>query len=408
MEGDGVVPRPGGRETLVLVAVLAVALAGCTGLVPGDSVWGDGPGSENASRPANLDHGEVVERHRQALREAGTFNATETISLASNSSGMAGGFSLTYEYAVDLDRDRAIRRSSTLGETVRYTAGNTTYERSTVGGTEPIYEVTNHSEDSGGLFSVSPVNVTEAIGAVYVPVDAVEFRYVGEGSFEGTTVKRYEASGTDAVGSLATLLGSGNATEAAEGSGLVLDAVDAGLQSFSATMLVDREGVVRLVEWELTLSDGDLGLRSTIAVRHVVTDVGTATVEPPGWLDEARERSTPVSGPTDCQNSTIEGSFDQRPAENGTYDVTFEVTSMRAGASLTLEYPDVGFENLSERTTFREGVTVVAPEVEPGTTVRAVAENRCDETLTVATHTVTEGGNESEREGRLPGIGPAP
>ncbi|WP_438267813.1 DUF7537 family lipoprotein [Halomarina pelagica] len=181
---------------------------------------------------------------------------------------------MSTEYRVDLDADRARSWSTFVLPVDTYTEGETTYVQSkfdpNATAENASYTITSANDSSS--FAPDPVNVTEAMGLPLTEIGNVSYERAGGARFDGATVTRYVADGPAAYRGLPA-----GASE------------NATLTEFSATLLVDGSGIVRLDEWSATLVDAE-GTRVSFAYRHAITDVGETRVERPTWLEHARDR----------------------------------------------------------------------------------------------------------------------
>ncbi len=381
-----------------LLLALLVTTAGCSGLLGGATTPAgttDGPDATETSPTAThasvaaLDLETLRERHTGGLREAGSFNATRTVTISSNDTSTPfSSFSLTSEYAVDFERNRSIERSSLFGTTVTYTAANgTTYRKQSFSADAPPEQAsyTVSAPGEGGFLSVDPVNVTEAIGAdAFVVGENVTYEAVGTETREGVSVTRYEADGIESLTGDGLL---GNGT---------IEGENASIERFTATLLVDGEGVVRHSEWHVEFVDTANATAYELGIRHDVSAVGEVSIAEPGWLRYVDERDgSLLETPTNCSTPTADGTLAQSPAADGTYNVTFEAETLGEDAVVRLQYEDAGYENYLTRTAYFEGDTARATGLAPGAVVEAVAENGCEETVVVATHTVVASEDES-------------
>ncbi|WP_254537081.1 DUF7537 family lipoprotein [Halomarina litorea] len=395
--------------SVVLLAVL-VTTAGCSGLLGDASTPGETPAvdrttdtnatdatatndSTATATPAETDLSSLAPdavraRHTEGLREAGSFNATRSITIASNdSTNPFSTFSLTSEFSVDFESNRSIERSSFFGTTVTYTAANgTTYRQQMLSEDaspeDASYSVSDPDDDS--LFGLDPVNVTEAIGTDALVVgENVSYEAVGTETVDGVTVTRYETSGVEQL-SGENLLGNGT-----------IEGEDTRVENFTATLLVDGEGIVRLTDWHIEFVDTANGTAYELGVRHEISAVGEVVVEEPGWLQYVDDSGPGYETPTNCSAPSAEGTIGQTPAGDGTYNVTFEAASVGQDTVVRLTYEGVGYENYIQRAAYFSDDVARTKGLEPGTVVEAVAENSCGGTVVLATHTVEAGADSS-------------
>lgn len=101
------------------------------------------------------------------------------------------------------------------------------------------------------------------------PFMAINATYEREGveTFQGVPVMRYEATGVDAV---PDWIGDGNASSVFE--------------NFSATLLLDADGVIRHYQYEFVYVDYHT---PRVAQSYTISDVGSTGVEKPDWVSNA-------------------------------------------------------------------------------------------------------------------------
>lgn len=104
-----------------------------------------------------------------------------------------------------------------------------------------------------------PETDTIAINATYERKDAEWFH--------GTAVMRYEATGVEALPEW----GSGT------------------YQNFSATLLLDENGVIRHYHYTFERPPADYLRRLRVERSYTITDIGTTSVEKPDWVAELQE-----------------------------------------------------------------------------------------------------------------------
>jgi len=214
------------------------------------------------------------QRHREALRSSGSFTV-DTVYVLGNETQDFITSNTTSQ--LDLDTDRGYRNgTSALGQfrTVRstYTDGDVTYHR-TNNSIQTQYQRATAPYEGG---SVQPVNFTTVVGQAANATSNVSYAESGTTTFDGVEVTRYEASGD----ALARELGGGS-TDLLQ---------NASVESASSTVLVDGDGVVRLMNFEVVFV-GEDDSRATLRIEQRVTEVGSTTVSEPDWLDEAKEQT---------------------------------------------------------------------------------------------------------------------
>jgi hypothetical protein len=260
--------------------VLLLLLAGCAG-VPG--FGGGGEAYTGPDEPLNTTA--LQADHAESLRGAGSF----TVSL--NGSSQLGNDSSTQRTTarVDLERNRTLQRSDLAGNVQgEATGGNSTVyvENETVyvrlafrsgNETRTQYRVVNGSQQPT---QASPAEQFLTLDQFFTIADGANWTQQGTERFQGTTVTRYVANGTGSFNESALATGGAPAPN---------------VSAFDATMLVTADGTVRKLTY--TIEASVRGQAVTVGNEVLVSDVGSTTVETPGWLDEARNASDAAGSP---------------------------------------------------------------------------------------------------------------
>ena len=341
----------------------------------------------SATTESDLDAAAVTSSHLAALRSAGSFNATETVVIATNDSEtLLSALALTTNYTVDYERGRARSHTRFFGETVTYTAADgTTYQQTKLSPDETDAEATYQVglPNETRAFGVEAVNVSEATGeSGFGMLRNVSYEATGQvtrevcnprtGNCERVEVTRYEATSAERLFRTAPVVGS-------------MEESAVRITNFTATVLVDDDGVVRHNSASMTFVDVENATRYSIAVHHEVYEVGASSLDAPGWLDHAADAE--ATARARCDAPTADGGFDRRSTANGTV-VTFTAEAVGDGDTVRLKYDGADVSSLFDRTAYVAGNTAETDPLAAGTTVSAVAENGCGETVTVGTYTV--------------------
>lgn len=203
----------------------------------------------------------AAETHRAAITDLDSFTVTYDATLATGNETIT----VDYDQPSDLADQRALlqfRVSSEqrfYGSTTQFYTADTVYVRSKMPRNETTYS--NESQ----AFNESALAASQFVGPLLTDV-----RY-GEATVltrNGEPMARYEA--TELVSARA-VFGEGITTE--------------NVSSFSATLWVDADGVVRRVEYSATVDQGDSS-RSVDATIQV-SGIGDTAVERPDWVDRA-------------------------------------------------------------------------------------------------------------------------
>lgn len=222
----------------------------------------------------------TTEAHANALKDAGSFNATSTVHMKTNdSSARINEITLNTTYAVDFTANRFhSTRDGFFGITTKYTTGNTTYKQQKrspeTAAKDARYQTATAPYSDQEL---DPVNTTEAIGADLLPVKNLTFTRTGTTTYDGTKVAVFNATGQQAIDEFTTTLSSQNQ-----------DAIN--VTNVHATIKIDGNGIIRYQRMRLTyIKDGS---ETSMTITHTISDIGSATVPQPSWLDHATTTTT--------------------------------------------------------------------------------------------------------------------
>ncbi|USZ69565.1 hypothetical protein NGM10_07485 [Halorussus salilacus] len=250
------------RNALLLIAVCClVALAGCTGTLPGGT---DEPTEDDVTYPDGVsengtDLSTLADGHAEALNESSFALAVEM-----TQNGSAGEQSVAIDTAVTDDRDR-VRANASMGDrrTSMYLTEDRQYTRVTADN-RTVYDDSERTSDGMGMVPSS------YSGAAYVE----QFGASAGANFTPTDVR--EVDGT----TLIELRADGSNVSAPEG---------AEIRGYDATMLVDERGVIH--DLDVTVESAQDDQTANVSLSMDVSDVNGTTVEEPSWLDEARNSS---------------------------------------------------------------------------------------------------------------------
>lgn len=268
--------RPSSWAVIGVVALLA--LAGCAG-IPGSPEGNESPDVTPAAFPeSSAINQSVFDRHATAMANT-SFTMTVEQSQKQISRHTERDFTYhnsTTQYLVEPAASQYL--SHVIGWTISglggperdsiYSNGSTAYvlvrenNESTVKPFEyPLFNESSESYLWHGWFDANR-------GGRY-PSTAINATYERKGieTFQGVPVMRYEATGVD---TLPNGIGDGNASSVFE--------------NFSATLLIDRNGVIRHYRYELVYVDYHT---PRVAQTYTISDVGSTTVEKPDWVSNA-------------------------------------------------------------------------------------------------------------------------
>lgn len=263
-----------------VVLVLALLLAGCAGVAddaapgsgapPATDGPADSPGAAGAApspTPAGpvyelpLSGATVASTHNETLRAAGSYTAETNVTIVQESAGESVSVQATA--AVDAERGTMLVNGTTGGTArqVTYVAPDgTAYQRVEAGTGEVQYQQLEDAPDVSAYFQLPVATL----------VEEANFTYAGRDRVAGTPVAVYEVTDLDALVAPAQV-----STVESEG-----------LQAFEVQLAISDDGLIRQFDYRVEVElDGS---SRTIATSIVFRDVGTTTVEPPDWLDEAR------------------------------------------------------------------------------------------------------------------------
>jgi len=282
---------------LSLLLVGCVVLAGCggaptgstpTGTMSGETTTGTATASptqtvtmtETTDDEAALEATTLTDRHRSALRDR-SYEArfSFSVDLPNGTAGIAERRIVDRASGLALDnRTTTLTDANSTSSHVRTrftTLGNgTTYER--LGGTD---YATVYSDTDGDGTSTTPIDASDLGGSVVGAAASVDWTRAGTETVDGVTVTRYEATGPESVRQF---------REATDFGESALNRVETA-ETASATLLVDEDSVVR--QFSLTLAGTTDGQATTVTLDVAFSNVGSATVDPPAWLNDAKQNT---------------------------------------------------------------------------------------------------------------------
>ena len=234
------------RSTLaVSLVVVLVLLSGCSAVLDGGN--GSGAGSGDATDAPDgpkgfeyadgfgpdgvTDGQQAVETHQSALKARGSYTGTHSYDGRTSD----GNTSVDVENRVDFESQQGYQRYDVdspeySGWTESYYEDDTQYRRSEIDGERSDVSVDEQN------FTTAELTSTDPIRALLSNVSAYETSVEQRG---GTTVTVYEASGTEGVDSFYGV------NESAD------------ISAFSATLVVDSEGLVRSATYDITYTNED-------------------------------------------------------------------------------------------------------------------------------------------------------
>lgn len=255
------------RDAVLAIGLVAlVALAGCSALDGSASTPGANDGSPTPEPFVGPDESvggsELADQHERQLRSSDDFTVRTNLTFSS-SSNVA-----TEITELRANPDEGVYWEYTDGfdpvERYRYTDGDETLVR--VVGDSTTYDAASEPYDGG----VEPVALNDSLHASTIEQlfdGEVDLENRGTTTHDGVTTTEFAAAGAD----------SWNPPN--------YDTSD--VTEFDVRVLVDRNGVVRLLEYRVVEESG--GESTVLEVTVAVSDVGSTDVTEPDWLDEARD-----------------------------------------------------------------------------------------------------------------------
>lgn len=273
--------RPGRKVLLAAVLVGLVGIGALTAGVSGDvvSTATDIFGNEAEDESLSTDHVDAV-------TDEGS--ATTTVELRRE----ADSETVSIERTTELDFEAGERTvdnrlvTSTLGGLVsteplrvqQYETPTDTYTKTSSSLVEANY---THHDESGGW------DENRALYANTID-DATELDWTRQGQeqHDGTDVTRYTIADADKIeDSELNLTLTASATQVNESGTVSLQLGNVTVTDASGTMLVDDDGIVRQLRYEVELDEN--GESVTYVAVLSFSDIGETTVTPPEWTTEA-------------------------------------------------------------------------------------------------------------------------
>lgn len=250
------------RTQLVLAVVLVAGLAGCAGLSP----FGSGTSYPDGYNESGItDPKTAANQHSEALSEYDSY--TQKMNLTNPNSEVAMNFTVQVDEAnkqasVDMT---ATSKGQEIGVEM-YQNNNTTYEKTTMPLLGTVY---NTSESSFSSFQGNQTNTTNMSGVF----SNASFEAAGTVTRNDETLYRYNATNVDNPDAFTNISG-GSTTSS--------------IESFNATLMVDKEGIIRSLAFNMTTTSA--GETQEISAEIRITDLGSTTVKEPGWLEKAKSQ----------------------------------------------------------------------------------------------------------------------
>lgn len=224
--------------------------------------------SETDGTPSGADNWGATDSEA-ALRAASSFTSSWTWQLSNPETG--GVDSVSASSAVDLANERAHHTMTISGgdgiimETFHTDGAIYTRMASSDGSDEPFYMVSEQAFDAD--------EVLDYRGFIYDTTALDDWAFEGTERYDGVSVRRYSYQGSD------PWLGTTHVDS------------EFTAKSWTFTMLVDRDGIVRYQTYRVDGVDGENNAM-WVEWEYTVTGVDSTTVADPGWLNDAKAHTS--------------------------------------------------------------------------------------------------------------------
>jgi hypothetical protein len=217
----------------------------------------------NYSAGGGLDPSDVARSHLTALGE------TDRLTGSSVGRSETGGRSTVVATHYERDGNRSLlRTNATGGETAIY-HGETVSMMKTVRDGEARYLLLGNSTDDNVETNVT-TDPASAFVVELAKLQLMPYEEVGTVTRNGTTMTKYEATGPGYY-----------ASDELAG--------ESSVESYTSTVLIDEDGLVRLFHQEVVVEGGGETVIEETTLRF--EDVGTTTVTEPEWVENAYDET---------------------------------------------------------------------------------------------------------------------
>lgn len=277
------------RTAAAVCCVAIVTLAGCS-----FGLGGGGGGGNPAAYTQSADelNASTLQADHTGTLDANSFTLQEALLVDSPNRSA----SLNRTVAVDGERRhaRSVLASRTSGgslETQRFTNETVTYQLFSI--TTPNRSSTQYRRATppyAGGTVVRPVNESAARKHRFVRllVETVNWTQTGVVERDGEQLTRYVATGEENVTDFR------EEADISPTAAANLSQLQTQLSDIRLELYLTKDGVVR--EFRVDLSGTANGRQISVTYLLRTTDVGSTTVEPPDWLDEAKNASQSGGG----------------------------------------------------------------------------------------------------------------
>lgn len=285
------------------VVAMMMLVAGCGGLVGDDGDTEpeiDEEIPEDGAHPDSAVDETTVDTHKEALEDAGSFEATQSVETAVDGE-VSEQMSFETTFAIDMVNNQSLQSESSPEMTIeRYTEGDTTYQMLDRGGQTEVDSASAPYGDEMG--AIQPVNTENAMGGDLVSLDNANYQETGTETIDGVEVTVYE-SDTDAAADALQEQMDQDPNSNAE------------ITGFTATVKIDSDGVIRYQEMVLSVTQNGEDIEQTVS--HEVTAVGDTVVDEPEWV---ADMDSDDESDSEDESDDDEDDEDTDDSENGETD----------------------------------------------------------------------------------------
>lgn len=225
----------------------------------------------NYSAGGDLDASNVVRSHLRALE------ATDRLTVSSVSRSETKNHSTVMSTHFERDGTRSLLRTEGAGMNTTIYHGENVSVMKTVQDGEANYLLLGDGSD-GDAETDAATDPASAVVMELAKLQLMPYEEVGTVTRNGTTMTKYEATGPGYYAS-----------------GALGD--DASVESYTSTVLVDEDGLVRLFHHEVAVERGGETVMEEVTVRY--DEVGTTTVVEPDWVENAYNQTDESDGTAD-------------------------------------------------------------------------------------------------------------
>lgn len=251
------------RSHSVLILILVVGLAGCSGMSPFGS---------DVTYPSGYNESGITDSKKALEQHTSTLAEYDNFSVKLNVSSSTSDVNLNSTSRIDSANKRAhtvfdITRSGQQLTLATYQANNTSYRKVDLSILGTRYNATNQS------FSSFKENLSGR-SLIQTGFGNMSFEGADQVTRDGETLLRYNST---------------NVTNAEPFTRSVMSGNNTSVDNFNATVLVGQEGLVRSITYSIAYPTSGKTERLTATYR--VTKLNATTVEKPDWVEKAKSQS---------------------------------------------------------------------------------------------------------------------